>query len=183
MEIIIHDLKDDKQNITGGLSSSLKIVPITFYVGSVLSVLLSLYFYFSLKAYKASEAEMQQRQAAAQSEITRITAAQALINETSEKASGLAEWLDGSRPLQPVTVAVARSMQKEATIAELSLTRNPEIPAHTFMNLKINGAGTQQIQTTLEAIYALNYQTYSAQQVKGRNALDFQATLIYNDKK
>jgi len=183
MEFIIHDLKNNRQNTTGGLPGILKIVPIAFYLGTIFSVLLSLYFYFSYKAYKSSEQSMNQRLAAAQAEISRITVQEAGIVDTAERAGSLAEWLEGARPIQPVTVAVARSMEKESTIAELSLNRNPEIPAHTFMELKINGGGSQQIETTLEAIYALNYQTYSAQQVKGKNAIDFQATLIYNDSK
>ena len=183
METIIHDLKNDKQNITGGLPGVFKIVPIAFYLGAVFSVLLSLYFYFSLKAYESSEAQLKQRQASAQSEISRITGQEARIFNTAERASGLAEWLEGARPLQPVTVAVTRSMDKDSTIAELSLVRNPEIPAHTLMELKINGGGSQQIEKTLNSIYDLNYQTYSAQQVKGKNAVDFQATLIYNENK
>ncbi len=182
MELVIHDLKNDKSNVSGGLAGVYKIVPVAFYLGGVLSILLSLYFYFSFKAYKSAELSMNSKRAAAQSELTRITAQEARIVATAERATGLAEWLEGARPLQPVTVAVARSMEKESTVAELSLIRNPEIPANTFMELKINGGGSQQIETTLNSIYGLNYQAYSAQQVKGKNALDFQATLIYNDK-
>jgi hypothetical protein len=73
-------------------------------------------------------------------------------------------------------------MGKDSTVAELSLDRNPEIPAHTFLQLKIDGGGSEQIEHTLDSIYALSYQTYSAQQVKGRNSTDFQATLIHTDK-
>ena len=59
-------------------------------------------------------------------------------------------------------------------MAKLFMTAYPE--------LKIDGGGSEQIESTLDAIYALNYQTYSAQQVKGRNTTDFQGTLIHSDK-
>ena len=101
---------------------------------------------------------------------------------TAQKADGLAKWLEGSRPIQPVTVAIGRSMTKNSTIAELTLDRNPELPAHTNMQLKINGGGSEQIETTLDSITALNFQTYSANQTRGQNAIDFEATLIWNDK-
>ena len=183
MEIIIHDLRNERQNTTGGLPGILKIVPVAFYLGTVLSILLSLYFYASLKAYKRTEDVMKDRLASAKAETTSIQTQEARLVDMADKAAVLADWLEGSRPLQPVTVAVARSMAKNSTIAELSLNRNPELPAHTFMELKINGGGSQQVQTTLKSIYALNYQTHSSQEVKGKNAIDFQATLMYDEEK
>lgn len=182
MENIIHDLKTERQNVSEGLPAGYKIVPIAFYMVSVLAVLLSLFFFLSKKAYESTEATMRDRASQAQTQQTGFHAQQTAISTESKKAEGIAQWLEGSRPLQPVTVVVGRSMGKDSTIAELSLDRNPEIPAHTFMQLKIDGGGSQQIETTLNAIYGLDYQTYSAQQVKGRNSTDFQATLIYSDR-
>lgn len=60
------------------------------------------------------------------------------------------------------------------------MDRNPQMPAHMFITLKINHAGTEQLESTLDSLAAINYQTYSAQQVKAENAIDFQATLIWN---
>ncbi len=182
MSDVIHDLKSERQSVSAGLPSAYKLVPVAFYVVATASVFLSLYFYLSKKAYEATEAEMQVRLADAQSHSSTLKTQQQVIVDEARKAEAYAKWLDGSRPLQPVTVAVGRSMGKDSTVAELSLTRNPEIPAHTFMQLKIDGAGNGQIETTLDAIDALHYQTYSAQQVMGDNTTDFQATLIHNKK-
>lgn len=182
MHEVIHDLKTERQNVSAGLPGAYKLIPAAFYVVAAASVFLSLYFYLSKKAYEATEAEMQIRIATARAEVENLTLKQQSIVDESKKAEAFAKWLDGSRPLQPVTVAVGRSMGKDSTVAELSLSRNPEIPAHTFMQLKVDGGGSTQIETTLDAIYALHYQTYSAQQVKGENSTDFQATLIHNDK-
>ena len=182
MENIIHDFKTERQNVSAGLTPGYKLIPAAFYVVAVATVFLSFYFYLSKKSYESTEAEMQNRITAAQAEeATQVAAQEAIVTE-SKKAEVFAKWLDGCRPLQPVTSAVGRSMGKDSTIAELSLNRNPEIPAHTFLQLKIDGGGSEQIGITLDAIYALQYQTYSAQQVKGRNSTDFQATLIHSDK-
>lgn len=182
MDHIIHDIKTERQNISAGLPAAYKLVPIAFYFVSIAAVVLSLYFYLSLKAYEASKIEMDQRLSTAQAEEMSLVGKQQAIVKESKEADGIAKWLEASRPLQPVAVNVGRTMQRESTIAELSLIRNPEIPAHTFMQLKVDGGGSQQIETTLNSIYGLNYQTYSAQQVKGRDSTDFQATLIFNDK-
>lgn len=182
MDNIIHDLKTERQNVSSGLPLGYKLIPAAFYAVAGAAIFLSLYFYLSKKAYEATESQMQGRIAEAQAEQATLIAGQEEIVAESKKAEVFAKWLDGSRPLQPVTSAVGRSMGKDSTIAELSLNRNPEIPAHTFMQLKIDGGGSEQIEITLDAIYALQYQTYSAQQVKGRNSTDFQATLIHTDK-
>lgn len=182
MENIIHDLKTERQNVSAGLPQAFKLIPFAFYILATVSVLLSLYFYLSIKSYESTEADMSNRLAEAQSAEATTLSKQHAIVEESKRADGIAKWLEACLPLQPVAVNVGRSMRKDSTIAELSLIRNPEIPAHTLMQLKIDGGGSQQIETTLNAVYGLNYQTYSAQQVKGRNRTDFQATLIYNNK-
>lgn len=182
MDHIIHDIKTERQSVSEGLPAVFKIVPVAFYVATVASVLLSAFFYLSKNAYETRENEMNRRLADAESLRVGYTNEQQTIVNEARTAEGYAQWLEGSRPLQPVVVSISRSMGKDSTVAELSLDRNPEIPAHTFLQLKIDGGGSQQIESTLNEIYALDYLTYSAQQVKGRESTDFQATLIFNDK-
>ncbi|MEM9016415.1 MAG: hypothetical protein AAGC68_05330 [Verrucomicrobiota bacterium] len=182
MENIIHDIKTERQEVSEGLPSAYKLVPAAFYLVTMASILLSGFFYLSQRHYESVTSVMETRLSEAQITNGQILAQQQTIVDEAQRAEGIAQWLEGSHPLQPVAVAVTRSMQKDSTIAELSLDRNPEIPAHTFLQLKVDGGGSKQIEETLDSIYALNYQTYSAQQVKGRNSTDFQATLIFNDK-
>lgn len=182
MDNIIHDLKNERQNVSEGLPSGFKLIPVAFYIVSIAAVFLSPYFYLSKKAYENTSLTMQDRTAQAQSQQSTFLAQQDSVSTEAKRAEGIAKWLEGSRPLQPVTAVIGRSMGKDSTVAELSLDRNPEIPAHTFMQLKIDGGGSQQVEATLNAIYGLNFQTYSAQQVKGQNSTDFQATLIYSDR-
>lgn len=182
MDNIIHDLKTERPNISGGLPSFYKIIPVAFYLAVVLSSVLCLFFFMNFRHQTASQEIWQGRLNAANTEKAGLIEKQTEVVGTAQKAGGLAEWLEGSRPIQPVTVAIGRSMTKNSTIAELTLDRNPELPAHTNMQLKINGGGSEQIETTLDSITALNFQTYSANQTRGQNAIDFQATLIWNDK-
>ncbi len=182
MNYLIHDIKSERQNVSGGLPAGYKLIPVLFYLVSAGSIVLSAYFYLSKKAYETAESDYRNRISQAQSEEGSLQAKQKTIVTESKKAEVVAKWLEGSRPLQPVTVVIGRSINKDSTIAELSLERNPDIPAHTFMQFKVDGAGAGQIESSLDSIYALGYETYSAQQVKGEKSTDFQATLIHKSK-
>jgi hypothetical protein len=166
--------------MSGGLPSYFRLVPTGFYVALVLALALNIYFSLSLRVYKASEEIWQGRAQQAKSSQTQLISKQATITKESEHAKKLAQWLEGARPVQPIGVSISRSMGKDSTIAELDLQRNPQIPAHLFLTLKVNGSGGQQVSRILDALNSLSYQTYSAQQVKGPTAVDFQATLIYH---
>lgn len=183
MEIVIHDLKTNRKEVSGGLPAAYKIIPVAFYIALLSSLILSIFFYLSIRSYKNEQIIAETKLAQAKGEESKFTASHKEIVAITEKAEGIAKWLEGARPIQPVTTAIGRSMTENSTIAELAFTRNPEIPAHTFMQLKINGGGTDQIESTLASINSLNYQTYSAQKVTARNAVDFQATLIYTERK
>ena len=181
MDLILHDLKTDRPNISGGLPSIYKLVPIGFYVTAVIGICLGVFFFLSNRAYVASEKQWNSKTQEAQAFQAEITEKQARIGREATEAGAMADWLEGARPVQPIGITIARSMEGNASIAELNLERNPQIPAHLFMTVKINGGGSQQIEGTLDALGAMNYHAYSAQQTKGANAVDFQATLIWND--
>ncbi|MCB1085556.1 MAG: hypothetical protein KDM63_00800 [Verrucomicrobiae bacterium] len=182
MSFIVQDIKTDRPNISGGLPSIYRLVPIGFYAGTVLAILLNLYYFSSLRSHQRSEKIWQNETAEANAQRDGILQKQVHVTEEAQAAERIADWVEGSRPVQPIAATVARSMQANATIAELSMDRNPQMPAHLFMALKINNpsSGSEQLETTLDSLAAIDYQTYSAQQVQASNALDFQATLIWN---
>lgn len=182
MENIIHDLKTQRQGVSGGLPAAYKLIPITFYLGLIVTLLASLFFYMGIRSHKTDKITWEGKLKTSKSAQTKFSNSHNEIVEIAEKADGLAKWLEGSRPLQPVTTAIGRSMGPSATISELSFDRSPEIPAHTFMQLKIDNGGSEQIESTLASINALSYLTYSANRVKAATAIDFQATLIYDEK-
>lgn len=179
MHFIVQDIKTDRPNISGGLPSIYRLVPIGFYATTVVAILFNLYLYTSYRAYQQEEKSWQLEIADAKSQQDSITAKQAQVVSEAQSAEHIANWVEGSRAVQPIGSTISRSMQANATIAELNLDRNPQMPAHLFLSLKINNAGTEQLESTLDALAAIDYQTYSAQQVKAENALDFQATLIW----
>lgn len=178
---IVHDLKTDRAGISGGLPSAYRLVPIAFYVCLVAALALNVIFYLSFRSHKAAEQRWSLVMTESQLQQTDLIGQQKTLLSEARRAEEIANWVEGARAVQPITVSVARSMGADATIASLNLTRNPEMPAHLFMSLKLNGTDASQLESTLDAITGLNYQTYSAQQTKGEDAVDFDATLIWNN--
>ena len=183
MDFIVQDLKTDRPNISGGLPSVYRLIPLAFYAAIILGILLNFLFFNSFRAYQRAEKSWQNEIAESQSDQEAILSKQNQVNEETRASERIADWVEGSRPVQPISATITRSMSANATIAELDMQRNPQMPAHLFMTLKINNAGSEQLESTLDALGAIDYQTYSAQQVKADNAFDFQATLIWNKGK
>ncbi len=182
MDYLIQDLKTDRPNISAGLPPVYRLVPVALYASLVLAVGLNAMFVLNIRSNQAEEKSYQEMTAIAQAEQSDLVARQSAITQETTAATQISDWLAGARPVQPVGITIARSIEGNASIAELNMERNPQMPSHLFLTLKINGGGTSQIDSTLNALSALHYQTYSAQQVKATNAIDFSATLIWNDR-
>jgi len=180
MDFIVQDIKTDRPNISGGLPNFYRLIPVGFYAITVLAIVANIYFYSSLRSHQRDEKSWQAEVSRAMAEQTGIMDKQGRVTREAHAADRIADWVEGSRPVQPITVTIACSMQANSTIAELNMDRNPAMPAHLFMTLKINHGGKEQLESTLDDLLAIDYQTYSAQQVKAENAIDFQATLIWN---
>ena len=180
MDFIVQDIKTDRPNISGGLPNFYRLIPLGFYAVTALAIAANLYFLSSYRSHQRDEKAWQAEVSRAMAEQTALMDKQSRINDEARAAERIADWVEGARPVQPITVTIARSMEANATIAELNMDRNPAMPAHLFMTLKINHAGSEHLESTLDALAAIDYQTYSAQQVKAENAIDFQATLIWN---
>ena len=179
MDYIIHDIKTERQNVSAGLPAGYELVPASFYLVATASLLLSLYFFLSKKAYESSESSMRARINEAQGLQSNFLAQQQGIANEAKQAEGIAQWLEGSRPLQPVAVTIGRSMSKDSTISELALNRDPSTPANTVMKLNIDGGGSEQVETARKALAALNYQIVNSDERKERNTIDFQGIIIY----
>ena len=73
-------------------------------------------------------------------------------------------------------------MDVKSSITELSLFRDLGNPNQVRIGLKFDNGGAKQLDTSLEAINAMGYRSYSAQQTAGKGGtLDYQATLIWQN--
>ncbi|MEM8954734.1 MAG: hypothetical protein AAGD22_11325 [Verrucomicrobiota bacterium] len=180
-DFICHDLKTDPPDVSQGLPSALKLVPILFYLVGVASIILGAWFAISMKTATESKKYWSGEISRLKRDNERLAAETADIEKQNGRAREVVEWMEGAQGVQPLSVAVTRSLAPSVTLSELSLTRNAEIPNQLYFTLKLDGAGPDQLEQTLTGIRAMNFQDYSAQQVKTDDLLDYKATLIWQN--
>jgi hypothetical protein len=95
------------------------------------------------------------------------------------KAEKLAQWVEGTRSLQPISVAISRAMLPEISIAELSLERSQDLPQQVGVTVLINNGTLEDVARIQNAVGMLNYRPFNSQQVKAGEALEYKSTLVW----
>lgn len=184
MQIIaksIDDFKTDRKGISPPLPIYLRLLPILFYLAIVATILLNGFFFVRFsQAGKSKEVE-QVRDQQLQNEIQSTKKLRTDLEKEAKKASDILTWLDASRPLQPLVVEIARSMQPDSSIVELRLERDAENPAQIRFSIRLSSDDTRQLDLTLAKIANLRFRTFSPQQSMTKGEIDYKATLIWLD--
>ena len=175
---LCHDFKSPRTDTSKRLPDSFKLVPVAFY----LSLLAGAYFMTSdWIAYKRAQKEQLQAEAAREEHDAATEAAQAekaaLDGETA-KAEVLARWVEGARNVQPIGVAIARSMPPEVTLSELSLERSEQVPGNLAFSVRINGGSAVEVGLLEASLLRLQYRSYSPQQSKDGAVIHYRSTLV-----
>jgi len=182
MEIYVcHDLKSQRPEISSGLPSGYKLVPVLFYLALIGCTAAMGWF-----EIERSKAVVESRNYAAQTatfnaESARIAKERANVEALNKRAGDVAKWVEGALNLQPICVAVSRAAGQNATIAELSLARNTELPSQVHLELRVNNADSTVMDATLQGIRGLDFRAYSAQQSKEVDQLEYKATLVWQN--
>lgn len=179
---ICHDLKSDRVDIAQPLPSYLLFLPILFYSAIAGAVGLSLYFFLELKNAEAARDEWTTKKMSQQGLKAKADQEYKAVASESRRADDVVEWVEGADAIQPLILAVTRSMEAKSTITNLQLTRDRQNPDQLRFVLKFQGGGMLQLDRTKEAINGLGYRMYSAVHTRGQGknsrAIDYQATLI-----
>ncbi len=177
-----HDLKTERPGLTGGLPSSYRVVPLLFYLTLVGAFGLSVFYYLEHRRladeqdrWTAYTADQNARKSQLRREISDV--------EIENKRAGqVVEWVDTAQGVQPLAVAIAKSVDIGATIDTLHLERDPEIPAQIHLTLKLNGDVHEQLDATMQAVRMQRYRSFSAEQTQKENLLDYSCRLIWMGK-
>ena len=97
--------------------------------------------------------------------------------EISNQAA--ADWIEGAHGVQPLAVAISRSVGSISTIAELRMTRNSEIPSQIDLDLKIDGVTAAVREEMQDAIRSLSFRAHNPDQQTQEDSLDYKATLVW----
>ena len=95
------------------------------------------------------------------------------------KAQEVAKWVEGTRVMQPICVAAARTIRGEVSIAELALDRSKELPAQIDVSLRLTGADASHVAAVETAFTKLSYRPYSPQQARTGDMIDYRSTLVF----
>jgi hypothetical protein len=175
----IEDLKNERTDVAPALQPYLRLVPILFYAMLAGGILLSAFFLLLLRNAAVAEKQWNAETARLKKELAEVQAGRDAVEKEAHRANDIVAWVQGSRDLQPLVVAMVRSIEGASTIAGLGLARDPVAPAQIKLNLKLNTQGSKQLDATLQEIASRNFRAYSPNQTQAQGEVDYEATLLY----
>ena len=177
----IDDFKSDRKDIAPPLPVVLRLVPLLFYCSIAVAIRLSSIFaiQFQLAVQKRDNHKTMTASLGAQTQDARNQ--RAALEAQIKKATDIQNWVSSSRPLQPLILAITRSMGPRSSIVDLRLDREADNPSQIRLSLSMGTDSTKQLDLTVEKIAALNYRAFSPTQTLGRGELDYKATLVHQD--
>jgi hypothetical protein len=179
---VLHDLKTERGDIAPPLQPYLRLVPIAFYLGAAASIVLSAVFAFQLFRERGQLEQWKQRAAENQTQLDHTKLERTKLEGTAKRASDFVGWVEGSRAVQPLVVAITRSVDEKSSLTEVGLTRDADNPTQIKLALKLLTSDARQLDRTLEAIERAGFRPYSARQTQAKGVIDYQATLIWQSR-
>ncbi len=176
---LCHDFKTPRADASKQLPRSYMLVPILFYLVTFGGIAVSISSYLSYRDSLKRRDEWHQFQADQEEAKSRIDTEMAGMKHEKVKAETLAQWVEGTRALQPICVAVSRCVSPEITLGELTLERNAELPQQVMLSVHINAGTMDDVARIQTAVGALSYRPYNSQQLKTGDLLDFRSMLIW----
>jgi len=174
----IDDFKTDRKDITPPLPMVLRLVPILFYCSIAVAVILSSIFFIQFRLGIKKRDSHKAQAAVLNTQTQEARNQRAALESQIKKATDIQDWVQGSRPIQPLLVEITRSMAPKSSILDLRLDRSPDDPSQIRMGLKVGTDSTKQIDLTMERIATLGYRAFSPTRELGRGELDYKATLV-----
>jgi hypothetical protein len=177
----IDDFKTERKDITPPLPMIMRLVPLLFYlsllflavVGSVASV--------HAKLSSNQRIAVNARIDASKKEIEDTKKQRSALEAKIQEALDLESWVLASMPLQPLVVAIIRSLGQDSEIVDLTIERDAETPSQLRIGLRLNTASDKQLEKTLEVIRAMHYREFNPTQTRVQGNLDYRASLLWQD--
>lgn len=175
----IDDFKVVRKGIMPPLPMIFRLVPILFYLSLVfLLVVGSLAMWRTRVSAKLRDEALARVQGVRQ-EIDAQKAARAALEAKIRTATHLEAWVMASMPIQPLVVAIMRSMDPDTAVVDLTVERDLETPAQLKLGLRLNTDSDDQLLKTLEVIRSMNYREVSPTQTRVKGDLSYRASLLW----
>ena len=177
----IDDLKTDRKDIMPPLPMVFRLVPLLFYCAIGFVVIVGSTALWNAQVARQRIASIGDRIAVLNGEITNTKSSRASLEARIREAADLENWVLASMPLQPLVVALVRSMGPGSSIVELSIERDAETPSQLRLGLRLNSDSDKQLESTLDVIRRMHYREFSPTQTRARGDLDYRASLLWQN--
>jgi len=181
---VCHDLKTERSDVAPPLPAVASALPIAFYLSCIGAIGLNFLFWSQTKEADSKRDDSKRAEATEIRLRGEIVANQDALNKEEQRANDVLDWINGSRSFQPLIVAIATSIDSKGSIVELGLTRSVSDPKQINLSVKFEGLRNDraQIGDMEDALLAIGYRTYGAQQTRGQGTreLAYDATLMWN---
>jgi hypothetical protein len=178
-EYLCHDFKTPRTDTSRRLPSSFRAIPVIFYVALIGSAYVMAMDYFHYKAALKQKMDAEERRKVSESQRDAFNSEKAELESEATKAEKVAAWMEGARNVQPIAVKIARAVQSETRITQVAIERSEQVPANLALTIHLNGS---KVSTELAAIEAaigqLLYRSYSPQQTKNGDVVEYHSTLV-----
>ena len=177
----IDDFKTDRKDIAPPLPMVMRLVPILFYLSLLFLVVVGSVASLHAKLSSDQRKNVIARIESLKSQIEQSNTQRASLENEISEALDLEAWVLASMPLQPLIMAIIRSMGPESEIVDLTLERDAETPSQLRLGLKLNSSSDKQLEDTLAAIKDLDYREFNPTQTRVQGNLDYKASLLWQD--
>ncbi len=101
------------------------------------------------------------------------------IQTSSIQARVIEAWVSASLPIQPLIVAITRSVSAPGKLKELRLAREADSPGRVTISLELSDAPKSQMESTLTAIHSVGFREQSVTLTDSDGAIKFDAILVW----
>ena len=179
---ICHDFKTPRPDASQRLPAAFMIIPILVYVALVGGTLWNVRNYMSLSKATQERDSWKQLQGEKHEAQAKFEVAKAALKTSATRAEKLAQWVEGTRTLQPICVALARSLPPTTTLSDMNFDRSVEIPSQINLSVRINGGTMEEVGRIQSAVQNLNYRPYNSQEIKNNDNLEYKTMLVWHQQ-
>ncbi|HCN29309.1 MAG TPA: hypothetical protein DIT64_11275 [Verrucomicrobiales bacterium] len=177
-DYICHDFKTPRTDTSKRLPDTFKAVPIAFYLAVVGGACFMTLDWLAYKKAEQAKALADSVKAGHEAVIKQLQDEKTALDAETAKAESLAKWVEGTRNVQPVCVAIARAMPPEVRLTDLTLERSDQVPSNLALSIRINGGSAREVGLVDTSVSRLNYRSYSPQQTKEGDLIEYRSTLV-----
>ena len=158
--LVIHDLKNDRADLSPPLPAIMTVLPFLFYGAVVGSIALGTLSVMATKKAISEEEDYTIREQQEQTQTGLIQTEMTAITDEQNRAKEVETWIRSTQPLMAMVTSVINSVKAGNTLTSLRLARTAENPEHVEMTLLINNGGSTQVEETRNALSKEGFQAF-----------------------